>query len=67
MHNLLVCCTNVPPNQREELHKRIQLMGGQVERGLTKSVTHIVAGDNKSRTKKYQVKKEGNEKLKGET
>lgn len=35
------------------IHKRVELMGGTVERGFTKEVTHLIAGD--SRSEKYKV------------
>lgn len=44
--DLLVCLQN-------ELHEKVEAMGGMVSRDLTSSVTHLIAGEVGS--KKYQV------------
>lgn len=44
--DLLVCLQN-------ELHEKVEAMGGTVSRDLTSSVTHLIAGEVGS--KKYQV------------
>ncbi|XP_023933099.1 DNA topoisomerase 2-binding protein 1 isoform X2 [Lingula anatina] len=53
MKNLVISCTGVEKNERERLHNLVELMGGEVSRNFTQSVTHLVAGEVGS--KKYLV------------
>lgn len=53
MKDVVVCCTNLVKQLRNELHEKVEAMGGTVSRDLTSSVTHLIAGEVGS--KKYQV------------
>lgn len=46
MRGAVVCCTNVGErNERDMLYSLVMLMGGSVQRSLTQSVTHLLAGE----------------------
>ncbi|EDV27656.1 uncharacterized protein TRIADDRAFT_53583 [Trichoplax adhaerens] len=47
MKDLVICCTNLSKDDRDELHSLIKMMGGKVNPHLTTDVTHLVAGENK--------------------
>uniref|UniRef100_A0A2R5LD61 Putative dna topoisomerase 2-binding protein 1 n=1 Tax=Ornithodoros turicata TaxID=34597 RepID=A0A2R5LD61_9ACAR len=51
--HIVVTCTGLGKDLREEVAQHVCLMGGQVVREFTKSVTHVIAGDVGS--KKYHV------------
>ncbi|KAJ8307553.1 hypothetical protein KUTeg_015637 [Tegillarca granosa] len=53
MKDLTVCCTSMDKTIRDELHKKVEMMGGVVSKDFTEHVTHLVAGEVGS--KKYQV------------
>ncbi|XP_061181170.1 DNA topoisomerase 2-binding protein 1-like [Saccostrea echinata] len=53
MKDIVVCCTNLVKQKRNELHEKVEAMGGLVSRDLTHNVTHLIAGEVGS--KKYQV------------
>ncbi|XP_008847008.1 DNA topoisomerase 2-binding protein 1 [Nannospalax galili] len=53
MSDVTVSCTNLDKEEREEVHKYVQMMGGRVYRDLNLSVTHLIAGEVGS--KKYLV------------
>ncbi|XP_063404919.1 DNA topoisomerase 2-binding protein 1-like [Mytilus trossulus] len=53
MKDLVVCCSNLDKEIREELHKKVEMMGGEASKTLTDQVTHLVTGEVGS--KKYQV------------
>uniref|UniRef100_A0A8C4Q3B7 DNA topoisomerase II binding protein 1 n=1 Tax=Eptatretus burgeri TaxID=7764 RepID=A0A8C4Q3B7_EPTBU len=50
---IVVSCTNLGKEAREEMHRLVQLMGGRVLGDFTKAVTHLVAATVGS--KKYYV------------
>ena len=49
--DLVLCCYFFLQN---ELHEKVEAMGGTVSRDLTNNVTHLIAGEVGS--KKYQVR-----------
>ncbi|XP_062568872.1 DNA topoisomerase 2-binding protein 1-A-like [Saccostrea cucullata] len=53
MKDIVVCCTNLVKQKRNELHEKVEAMGGLASRDLTHNVTHLIAGEVGS--KKYQV------------
>ncbi|KAF4020590.1 hypothetical protein G4228_012630 [Cervus hanglu yarkandensis] len=53
MSDVIVSCTSLEKDKREEVHKYVQMMGGRVYRDLNISVTHLIAGEVGS--KKYLV------------
>ncbi|XP_078332044.1 DNA topoisomerase 2-binding protein 1-like isoform X2 [Crassostrea virginica] len=53
MKDVVLCCTNLVKQKRNELHEKVEAMGGTVSRDLTNNVTHLIAGEVGS--KKYQV------------
>ncbi|KAK6180631.1 hypothetical protein SNE40_008642 [Patella caerulea] len=53
MKNLTVSCTSIDKQMRDEIHHRVQLMGGSISRDFTEHVTHLISGEVGS--KKYQV------------
>ncbi|XP_009813790.2 DNA topoisomerase 2-binding protein 1 [Gavia stellata] len=53
MADVIVSCTSLEKDVREEVHKYVQMMGGRVYRDLNVSVTHLIAGEVGS--KKYLV------------
>ncbi|KAM4821343.1 DNA topoisomerase 2-binding protein 1 isoform 1-T1 [Thomomys bottae] len=53
LSDVTVSCTSLEKDKREEVHKYVQMMGGQVYRDLNISVTHLIAGEVGS--KKYLV------------
>ena len=53
MKDLVMCCTNLAKETRDEIHEKIELMGGEASKTLTDEVTHLIAGEVGS--KKYQV------------
>ncbi|KAF6838274.1 brct domain-containing protein [Colletotrichum plurivorum] len=42
---VVVCCTSIPPDQRTELAKKTEELGGIHKYDLTPDVTHLVVGD----------------------
>ncbi|WYZ39741.1 hypothetical protein EsH8_IV_000082 [Colletotrichum jinshuiense] len=42
---VVVCCTSIPPNQRTDLAKKTEELGGIHKYDLTPDVTHLVVGD----------------------
>ncbi|XP_076358286.1 mutagen-sensitive 101 isoform X2 [Tachypleus tridentatus] len=50
---MTITCSNVDKQTRLDVEKKVQLMGGNFIKDLTKSVTHLVAGEVGS--KKYHV------------
>lgn len=48
-----LCTDQVVVCLQNELHEKVEAMGGTVSRDLTSSVTHLIAGEVGS--KKYQV------------
>ncbi|XP_013785818.1 DNA topoisomerase 2-binding protein 1-like isoform X2 [Limulus polyphemus] len=50
---MTITCSNVDKQTRLDIEKKVQLMGGNFIKDLTKSVTHLVAGEVGS--KKYHV------------
>ncbi|XP_060052938.1 DNA topoisomerase 2-binding protein 1 isoform X2 [Erinaceus europaeus] len=53
MSDVIVSCTSLEKDRREEVHKYVQMMGGRVYKDLNVSVTHLIAGEVGS--KKYLV------------
>ncbi|NXY82680.1 TOPB1 protein, partial [Alcedo cyanopectus] len=53
MADVIVSCTSLEKDVREEVHQYVQMMGGRVYRDLNVSVTHLIAGEVGS--KKYLV------------
>ncbi|NXX74850.1 TOPB1 protein, partial [Urocolius indicus] len=53
MADVIVSCTSLEKDVREEVHKYVQMMGGRVYRDLNVTVTHLIAGEVGS--KKYLV------------
>ncbi|XP_054556990.1 DNA topoisomerase 2-binding protein 1 isoform X2 [Talpa occidentalis] len=53
MSDVIISCTSLDKDKREEVHKYVQMMGGRVYRDLNISVTHLIAGEVGS--KKYLV------------
>ncbi|KFM76256.1 DNA topoisomerase 2-binding protein 1, partial [Stegodyphus mimosarum] len=53
MRKITVSCSNIDTKSREDINKKVELMGGFFSKDLTKSVTHLVVGEVGS--KKYQV------------
>lgn len=53
MRGVVVTCTSVPRQERDQLYGLIKLMGGTVSKDFTNSVTHLVAGEVGSQ--KYRV------------
>ncbi|KAM9187740.1 DNA topoisomerase 2-binding protein 1 [Dugong dugon] len=53
MSDVIVSCTSLEREEREEVHKYVQMMGGRVYKDLHVSVTHLIAGEVGS--KKYLV------------
>ncbi|XP_054984317.1 DNA topoisomerase 2-binding protein 1 isoform X1 [Sorex araneus] len=53
MSDVIVSCTSLEKDKREEVHKYVQMMGGHVFKDLNVSVTHLIAGEVGS--KKYLV------------
>ncbi|GFO25793.1 DNA topoisomerase 2-binding protein 1 [Plakobranchus ocellatus] len=45
MKNVKVCCTSIDRSIREEITRKVFLMGGDVDSNLTADVTHLVAGE----------------------
>ncbi|TID02064.1 S-M checkpoint control protein rad4 [Colletotrichum higginsianum] len=57
---VVVCCTSIPPDQRTQIAKRTEELGGIHKYDLTPDVTHLVVGDYD--TPKYRhVAKERND------
>ncbi|KAI8229434.1 S-M checkpoint control protein rad4 [Colletotrichum sp. SAR 10_96] len=42
---VVVCCTSIPPDQRAEIAKKTEELGGIHKYDLTPDVTHLVVGD----------------------
>ncbi|KAF9878033.1 BRCA1 C Terminus domain-containing protein [Colletotrichum karsti] len=42
---VVVCCTSIPPDQRTEIAKKTEELGGIHKYDLTPDVTHLVVGD----------------------
>ncbi|XP_038652602.1 DNA topoisomerase 2-binding protein 1 isoform X2 [Scyliorhinus canicula] len=53
MADVVVSCTSLEKKTRDEVHKKVQLMGGRILRDFNISVTHLIAGEVGS--KKYLV------------
>ncbi|XP_041372354.1 DNA topoisomerase 2-binding protein 1-A-like [Gigantopelta aegis] len=53
MKDIVVSCSNLDKDTREEIHKKVELMCGEVSRVFTEIVTHLVVGEVGS--KKYLV------------
>ncbi|XP_072268414.1 DNA topoisomerase 2-binding protein 1 [Pyxicephalus adspersus] len=53
MADVIISCTSLDKDTREEVHHYVQLMGGHVFRSFNASVTHLIAGEVGS--KKYLV------------
>ncbi|XP_067910854.1 DNA topoisomerase 2-binding protein 1 [Heterodontus francisci] len=53
MADVVVSCTSLEKQTRDEVHKQVQLMGGRILRDFNISVTHLIAGEVGS--KKYLV------------
>ncbi|XP_067856042.1 DNA topoisomerase 2-binding protein 1 [Heptranchias perlo] len=53
MADVVVSCTSLDKQTRDEVHKQVQLMGGRILRDFNISVTHLIAGEVGS--KKYLV------------
>ncbi|XP_006840095.1 PREDICTED: DNA topoisomerase 2-binding protein 1 [Chrysochloris asiatica] len=53
MADVIISCTSLEKEKREEVHKHVQMMGGRVYKDLHVSVTHLIAGEVGS--KKYLV------------
>ncbi len=53
MHDLITCCTGIPPEEREKLRKYIEQMGGIMINDFTHDVTHLIADEVGSQ--KYEV------------
>ncbi|CAL1538270.1 unnamed protein product [Lymnaea stagnalis] len=53
MKGLVVCCTSLDKNTRNEISMLVQLMGGKVLGDFLENVTHLIAGEVGS--SKYQV------------
>uniref|UniRef100_A0A7M4FW02 DNA topoisomerase II binding protein 1 n=1 Tax=Crocodylus porosus TaxID=8502 RepID=A0A7M4FW02_CROPO len=53
MADIIISCTSLEKEIREEVHKYVQLMGGRVYKDLNVCVTHLIAGEVGS--KKYLV------------
>lgn len=45
MKGIKVCCTSIDRPVREEITRKVHLMGGDVDSNLTADVTHLVAGE----------------------
>ncbi|GFS20647.1 DNA topoisomerase 2-binding protein 1 [Elysia marginata] len=45
MKGVKVCCTSIDRPVREEITRKVHLMGGDVDSNLTADVTHLVAGE----------------------
>eukprot|EP00039_Didymoeca_costata_P010760 m.145750 g.145750 ORF g.145750 m.145750 type:complete len:1399 (-) comp14955_c0_seq2:168-4364(-) len=43
MRGLVICVTGCKVKQKDKIHKRVEMMGGKVERAFTANVTHLVA------------------------
>ncbi|XP_043575384.1 DNA topoisomerase 2-binding protein 1 [Chiloscyllium plagiosum] len=53
MADVVVSCTSLDKQTRDDVHKQVQLMGGRILRDFNISVTHLIAGEVGS--KKYLV------------
>lgn len=53
MADVVVSCTSLEKKTRDDVHQRVQLMGGRIIRDYNTSVTHLIAGEVGS--KKYLV------------
>ncbi|XP_007505142.1 DNA topoisomerase 2-binding protein 1-like isoform X2 [Monodelphis domestica] len=53
MADVIISCTSFHKETKEEIHKYVQMMGGQFCRDLNVTVTHLIAG--KVGSKKYLV------------
>uniref|UniRef100_A0A4W3IX14 DNA topoisomerase II binding protein 1 n=1 Tax=Callorhinchus milii TaxID=7868 RepID=A0A4W3IX14_CALMI len=53
MSGVVISCTSLNKEIRDEVHKCVQLMGGRISRDFNISVTHLIAGEVGS--KKYLV------------
>ncbi|KAL0931474.1 brct domain-containing protein [Colletotrichum truncatum] len=42
---VVVCCTSIPPDQRTEIAKKTEELGGVHKYDLTPDVTHLIVGD----------------------
>ncbi|PNP50529.1 hypothetical protein THARTR1_08745 [Trichoderma harzianum] len=42
---IIVCCTNIPPDQRTDIAQKVAELGGLHKYDLTPDVTHLVVGD----------------------
>ena len=40
----VVCCTGIPPEDRDQIEERVRQMGGVQKLDLTSDVTHLVVG-----------------------
>ncbi|RUS70584.1 hypothetical protein EGW08_021654 [Elysia chlorotica] len=45
MKGVKVCCTSIDRSIREEITRKVHLMGGDVDSNLTADITHLVAGE----------------------
>ncbi|KAK3106422.1 hypothetical protein FSP39_019639 [Pinctada imbricata] len=53
MKDLVVCCSNIDQKVREDIHQKVEYMGGSYKKDFTDIVTHLIVGEVGS--KKYQV------------
>ncbi|XP_071943540.1 DNA topoisomerase 2-binding protein 1-like isoform X2 [Antedon mediterranea] len=53
MKDIQVCCSNIERKAREQIHTKVQWMGGHVTKTFNELVTHLVVGEVGS--KKYHV------------
>ncbi|XP_071103201.1 DNA topoisomerase 2-binding protein 1-like [Haliotis cracherodii] len=53
MKDVLVSCTSIEKDVREQIHKQVEYMAGEVSKDFTDAVTHLIAGEVGS--KKYVV------------
>ncbi|KAK3788086.1 hypothetical protein RRG08_009018 [Elysia crispata] len=45
MKGVKVCCTSIDRSIREDITRKVHLMGGDVDSNLTADITHLVAGE----------------------
>ncbi|KZZ99612.1 BRCT domain-containing protein [Moelleriella libera RCEF 2490] len=45
LQHCIVCCTSIPPDQRTDIAKKVEELGGIHKYDLTPDVTHLIVGD----------------------
>ncbi|KTW30205.1 hypothetical protein T552_00683 [Pneumocystis carinii B80] len=55
-YNLLICVTNIPVEQKEEIERKVTSLGGKYTPDLTRDTTHLITGDPSGKKYEFGVK-----------